>query len=72
MKKFHPFFTIGTVGMIVTSALHIFLALGLSLSSAHSTFFIIYPTFLAFLAIGFGLTLLNQRDREKGRLQNSN
>ncbi len=62
MKKFHPFFIIGTVGMIVTSALHIFLALGLSVSSAHSSFYVIYPTFIAFLAIGFGLTLKKQKE----------
>jgi len=62
MKKFHPFFTIGTVGMIVISILHIFLALGLSLTSVHSIFFVIYPVFIAFLLIGFGLTLKKQKD----------
>lgn len=62
MKKFHPFFIIGTVGMIVTATLHIFLALGLSISSAHSAFYVIYPTFIAFLAIGFGLTLKKQKE----------
>lgn len=62
MRKFHPFFIIGTLGMIVTATLHIFLALGLSVSSAHSAFYIIYPTFIAFLAIGFGLTLKKQKE----------
>ena len=57
MKKFHPFFTIGTVGMIVTALLHIFLALGLSVTTANTSFFVIYPMFLAMLFIGFGLTL---------------
>lgn len=57
MKKFHPFFIVGTAGMIVTATLHIFLTLGLSISAAHSSFYMIYPTFIAFLAIGFGLTL---------------
>lgn len=61
MKKFHPFFTIGTVGTIVISLLHIFLALGLSLTSVHSSFFVIYPIFIAFLMIGFGLTLKKQK-----------
>lgn len=65
MKKFHPFFTIGTVGIIVTSILHMFLAWGLAVSSAHSTFFIIYPIFIAFLAIGFGLTLKKQKEPKK-------
>lgn len=64
MRKLHPFFIIGTVGMIITSSLHIFLTLGLSISSAHSSFYIIYPTFIAFLAIGSGLTLKNQRALE--------
>ena len=62
MKKVHPFFIIGTAGMIVTSTLHIFLTLGLSLSSAHSTFYVLYPLFIAFLAIGFGLTLKEQKE----------
>ena len=57
MKNFHPFFIIGTLGMIVTSILHMFLALGLSISSAHTSFYVIYPVFMAFLMIGFGLTL---------------
>lgn len=62
MKNFHPFFIIGTVGMIVISILHMFLALSLSITSAHSTFFVIYPTFAAFIAIGFGLTLKKQKE----------
>ena len=64
MKNIHPFFVIGTVGMIVTSLLHMFLALGLSVSSAHSAFFVIYPTFAAFLAIGLGLTLKSQKEAQ--------
>ena len=62
MKNFHPFFIIGTVGMIVTSTLHMFLTLGLSISSAHSSFYVMYPLFIAFLAIGFGLTLKKQKE----------
>lgn len=62
MKKFHPFFIIGTLGVIVTSLLHMFLALGLSVSSAHTSFFVIYPIFISFLAIGFGLTLKKQKE----------
>lgn len=65
MKTFHPFFVIGTVGIIVISLLHIFLALGLSITSAHSTFFVLYPMFTTFLAIGFGLTLKKQKKSEK-------
>ena len=61
MKKIHPFFTIGTVGMIITACLHMFLALGLSLTSVHSTFFILYPVFLIFLILGVVLTVKNQK-----------
>lgn len=50
--------------MIVTSLLHMFLALGLSVTSAHTAFYTIYPTFAAFLAIGFGLTL---KTKKKGK-----
>jgi len=64
MKNYQPFFVIGTVGMIVTSLLHMFLALELSITSAHAAFYTIYPTFAAFLAIGFGLTLKSQREAQ--------
>lgn len=62
MKKFHPFFIIGTFGMIITAILHIILALGLSLTNVHNTFFIIYPTFLSFLILGVALTVKNQKE----------
>lgn len=65
MREIHPFFIIGTVGMIVISILHIFLALGLSISSAHSSFYVIYPIFIAFMAIGFGLTLKYQKNMKQ-------
>ncbi len=64
MKKFHPFFIIGTGGIIVTSILHMFLALGLSVVLNHSIFFAIYPTFIAFLVIGMGLTLKKKKETE--------
>lgn len=64
MKKFHPFFIIGTVGMIVTSFLHMFLALGLSITSAHSVFLAIYPSFIAFMVIGIALTLKKQKEQQ--------
>lgn len=68
MKEFHPFFTIGTLGIIVTALLHIFLALGLSLTSVHVAFFVIYPMYLSFLVIGFGLTLKNQKKPETAKI----
>jgi len=64
MKRFHPFFTIGTVGIIVTSLLHMLLAWGLSIVSAHNSFFVIYPMFIAFLFVGVGLTVKKQRETE--------
>ena len=54
MNKINAFFAIGTVGMILLSLLHIFFALVIGLTSAHVTFFALYPVFAAFLAIGTG------------------
>lgn len=59
MKKFHPFFTIGTVGMIVIAVLHIFMAFGLSLTLSHSTFFTMYLLFFTFIILGVILTVKN-------------
>jgi hypothetical protein len=53
MKNLNPFFVIGTIGMIVISGLHIFLATLLSDPSVHYTFFVAYPVFIGFMAIGF-------------------
>ncbi len=61
MKNFHPFFTIGTVGIILIACLHMFLSLGLSLTSIHTTFFIMYSVFLTFLILGVVLTVKNQK-----------
>ncbi len=61
MKKFHPFFTIGTVGMILMACLHLFLSLGLSITSIHTTFFVLYPVFLSFLLLGVILTVKNKK-----------
>ncbi|MCK0125147.1 hypothetical protein MWU76_12125 [Gelidibacter sp. F2691] len=60
MKKFHPFFYIGTVGMMVIACLHMVLALGLALTSVHSTFFVLYIVFLTFLILGVVLTHKNE------------
>ncbi|MDD2490404.1 MAG: hypothetical protein PHY26_04060 [Bacilli bacterium] len=62
MKKFHPFFTIGTFGIIITAILHIVLALGLSVVTNHTAFFVIYPSFIAFMIIGIALTMKNQKE----------
>ncbi len=57
MKKFHPFYYIGTVGMIVSATWHMILTMVLSLSSVHQSFYVIYPTFLAFTIMGVALTI---------------
>ncbi|WP_226388804.1 hypothetical protein [Penaeicola halotolerans] len=61
MKNFHPFFIIGTVGMIINAALHIFMTLGLSIDS-NTIFLGIYPTFLLFIVLGVALTLKKQKE----------
>jgi hypothetical protein len=61
MKNLNPFFTIGTVGMIVISVLHIALAFILNLP-VHNVFFSVYPVFIAFMAIG---VVQNKNDRKK-------
>jgi hypothetical protein len=65
MTKFHPFFNIGTVGMILTAILHMFFSLGLSLTSAHATFFVMYPVFLTFLILGVVFTVKKQKATNK-------
>lgn len=64
MKKFHPFFTIGTIGIIVIASLHMLLALAFRLTSVHTAFFTLYPVFIAFLIIGIALTVKRQKLRE--------
>ncbi|WP_131450709.1 hypothetical protein [Flavobacterium subsaxonicum] len=62
MKNRNPFFTIGTVGMIVISVLHILFALVLNLPSVNTAFFILYPAFLSFLAIGAAQLIKDQKN----------
>ena len=61
MKKFNPLFTIGTVGLIVISLLHIAIALVFDAPSVHVVFFAVYATFAAFMAIGTIQTIKNQK-----------
>ena len=65
MKKFHPFFTIGTLGMIVIALLHIFLALALEIYSANNAFFSIYPVFLTFIILGVAFTINDEKNTAK-------
>ncbi|SHF19149.1 hypothetical protein SAMN02745131_01998 [Flavisolibacter ginsengisoli DSM 18119] len=61
MTKFHPFFVIGTVGMILTAILHMFLSLMLTLTTVHATFYVMYPIFLTFLILGVVFTVKKQK-----------
>lgn len=61
MRKFHPFFAIGTFGTILIALLHMAFAWGLSITNVHSTFFVLYIVFIAFLFLGVGLTLKQQQ-----------
>lgn len=61
MKRFHPFYTIGTAGMILVAGLHLFFAVGLSISSVHPAFFGLYATFLAFLVLGVAMSIKRQK-----------
>lgn len=62
MKTFHPFYYIGSIGIIISALLHILLALVLSIATSHAAFLALYPAFLAFMAIGMGLTIKKQRE----------
>ena len=52
MKKLNPFFTTGTIGMVVISVLHIALTLVFSIP-VHPAFFVLYPAFAVFMAAGY-------------------
>jgi hypothetical protein len=62
MKNLHPFLITGAVGVILIAILHIFMTWGLSLTSTHSTFYILYAVFITFFIMGFALTFKNQKD----------
>ncbi len=54
MNKLPPFFVIGSVGLVITALLHIFMALGLGLNNVHGGFLPLYILFIALLSIGTG------------------
>ncbi len=54
MKNMNPFFVIGSVGMSITAVLHMVFALILAMPAVNNTMLILYPTFAAFMAVGFG------------------
>ncbi len=62
MKKFHPFYSIGTFGIIIAAIIHITLALGFALSQGHTTFYVLYTMFATFLILGVVFTIKEQKD----------
>jgi len=68
MIRKNAFFMTGTIGMVLSAALHMFFSLALGLHSVHTVFFSLYPVFVSFLAIGFGQILQDTR-RETARIQ---
>ena len=54
MNKLPPFFVIGSVGLVVTAFLHIFMALVIGMQNVHVGFLGLYLLFIAMLGIGSG------------------
>lgn len=52
MNNLNAFYKIGTIGMILTAGLHVLLAVVLNTSTVHTSFAIVYPSWIAFLAMG--------------------
>ena len=71
MKTLNPFFVIGTIGMIVTAVLHIFMAILIDTPSVHRAFMMLYPVFAALLTIG-GMQLLQEKKMVKLRVRAKN
>lgn len=62
MKTFHPFFIIGTFGIILTAIMHIIFDLLFEIISAHSIFFTLYPPFIAFLILGTAIIFKKEKE----------
>jgi len=52
MSKLPPFFVIGSVGLVLTALLHIFMALVLAVQNVHYGFLGLYLFFIALLGFG--------------------
>ncbi|MBL0911193.1 MAG: hypothetical protein IBJ09_02385 [Bacteroidia bacterium] len=68
MIRKNAFFMTGTIGMVLSAALHIFFSLGLGLESAHTIFFSLYTVFTVFLTFGFAQVLGSTR-RKTARIR---
>ncbi len=65
MKKFHPFYSIGTFGLIISAIIHMSLALGFALSQGHTTFYVLYTMFVTFLILGVAFTVKELKNPDK-------
>lgn len=52
MNNLNAFYKIGTIGIILTIALHILLSITLTNTSVHTSFAIVYPSWIAFFVMG--------------------
>jgi len=62
MVSFNPYFLVGSIGMIVTSLIHL-LSTALSERASHAGFFILYLIFAVIIYLGFGNTRRLERVR---------
>jgi hypothetical protein len=53
MKQINPCFTIGTIGIILTSVLQIITTIYISSAALHIVIYILYPIFVIMLVIGY-------------------
>ena len=61
MTRKNPYFLIGTLGMLLTAILNILLEVVAIDVSFISSFSILYPVFIAFLLVGAGNMVKNNR-----------
>lgn len=62
MKKIHPFFLMGTVGMFVTAVMKILLPAFPKIPEISTASSLLYPIFLLFLLVGTA-AMINRKDR---------
>ena len=66
MVSFNPYFLIGTVGMVVTSFIHM-LSTAIADRASHVGFFVLYVVFAIIIFLGFGNTRKMERIRVRRR-----
>ncbi|GHA45973.1 hypothetical protein GCM10007103_28770 [Salinimicrobium marinum] len=65
MEKINAFFMIGTIGMVTTSSLEIFITAVLSKEFVQVTSTILYPVFIVFLLIGTAVMIKRKKQRRE-------